>query len=86
MVMEWESKLHDKNQEMNLLVDRYEKKVRSMSTELEEQDNGLAQFRETISELNLKCTNLTDELDSVTQQKNKFQSDKDKYMKMNERL
>lgn len=84
--MEWESKLHDKNQEMNLLADRYEKKVRSMSTELEEQDNGLAQFRETISELNLKCTNLTDELDSVTQQKNKFQSDKDKYMKMNERL
>lgn len=46
----------------------------------------LEQFRETISELSNKCTNLTVELESVTEKKIKYLHDKDKYMKMNQRL
>ena len=46
--MEWQSKLHDKEQEMKILSDRYEKQEKSMQAELEEQDAKLEQFKETI--------------------------------------
>ena len=46
--MEWQTKLHDKEQEMKILQDKYEKQLKSMSAELEEQDSSLEQYRETI--------------------------------------
>ena len=48
VVMEWQSKLHDKEQEVKIQVERYEKQIKSMQTELEEQDANLEQFKETI--------------------------------------
>ena len=48
VVMEWQGKLHDKEQEMKIQVERYEKQMKSMQTELEEQDANLEQFKETI--------------------------------------
>ena len=86
VLMEWESKLHDKTQEMNLQAATYEKKVKSMATELEEWDISHEQFKETISELNKKCTDMTDELETVTHLKNKYLKDSKSYMLMNERL
>ncbi len=49
LVIEWQSKLHDKEQEMKMLADRYEKKLKSMQAELEERDASLTQSRDTIS-------------------------------------
>lgn len=37
-MMEWESKLHDKQQEILLLTKKYEKKLQSMQTKMEERD------------------------------------------------
>ena len=34
--MEWQSKLLDKEQEINLVADRYEKKLKSLQAEFEE--------------------------------------------------
>ena len=48
VVMEWEGKLHDKEQEIKIQAERYEKQMKSMQTELEEQDANLEQFKETI--------------------------------------
>ena len=57
-----------------------------MATELEEWDISHEQFKETISELNKKCTDMTDELETVTHLKNKYLKDSKSYMLMNERL
>lgn len=41
VVMEWQAKLHDKEQEINLIVAKYEKSLKSMQAELEERDKDL---------------------------------------------
>lgn len=41
VAMEWQSKLHDKEQEIKLVADKYEKKLKSMQEELEERDSSL---------------------------------------------
>ena len=86
MVVEWQTKLHDKEQEIRIMQDKYEKQLRSMSAELEEQDASLEQFRETIQQLNTRCTMLTDELEDVSAKKKKYLQDKDKLLKVVERL
>ena len=86
MVVEWQTKLHDKEQEIKIMQDKYEKQMKSMSAELEEQDASLEQFRETIQELNQRCTLLTDELEDVSTKKKKYLQDKDKLLKVVERL
>ena len=47
--MEWESKLHDKEQEIKMLVDRYEKKIKSIYVEMEEKNTDLETSRTSIS-------------------------------------
>ena len=41
VVMDWQSKMHDKDQEIKLVSVKYEKKLKSMQVELEERDNSL---------------------------------------------
>ena len=41
--------MHDKEQELNLVVDRYEKKLRSLQAEIEEKDTSLEKTKETIA-------------------------------------
>ena len=42
MVIEWQSKLHDKEQEMKMMAERYDKKLKSMQAELEDRDFSLS--------------------------------------------
>ena len=67
--MEWQSKLHDKEQEINLLVDKYDKKIKSMMAELEERDTNLGASRETITSLNHKCKKFEKDLELMTTKK-----------------
>ena len=86
VVMEWQSKLHDKEQEINLLVDKYDKKLKSMQTELEERDTNLTASRETISSLNHKCKKFEKELESMTTKKQKYHALFQKQEKLSLRL
>ena len=70
--MEWQSKLHDKEQEINLLADRYEKKLKSMQAELEERDTNLEASRETITSLNHKCKKFEKDLEVMSGKKQKY--------------
>ena len=67
--MEWESKLHNKEQEINLMVERYDKKIRSIQAELEERDTSLETQRETIDSLNKKCKKFTSDLEIMSTKK-----------------
>ena len=69
VVMEWQSKLHDKEQEINLLADKYDKKLKSMQAEMEERDNNLTASRETISSLNSKCKKFEKDLEVMSAKK-----------------
>ena len=46
--MEWQTKLHDKEQDFNLIADKYEKKIKSLLADLEEKVSNLDASRETI--------------------------------------
>lgn len=48
VVMEWQTKLHDKEQDFNLIADKYEKKIKSLLADLEEKVSNLDASRETI--------------------------------------
>jgi predicted nucleic acid-binding Zn-ribbon protein len=61
--------LHNKEQEINLIVDKYDKKLKSMQTELEERDNNLSASRETISSLNQKCKKFEKDLEIMSAKK-----------------
>ena len=70
--MEWQSKLHDKEQEINLLADKYDKKLKSLQAELEERDTNLGASRETITSLNHKCKKFEKDLEIMTTKKQKY--------------
>ena len=70
--MEWQSKLLDKEQEINLLADKYDKKLKSLQAELEERDTNLGASRETITSLNHKCKKFEKDLEIMTTKKQKY--------------
>ena len=45
--MEWQSKLHDKEQEIKIIIDRFEKKIKSFQVELEEKNSDLEMSRDS---------------------------------------
>ena len=70
--MEWQSKLHDKEQEINLVAERYEKKLKSFQAELEESNTNLQASRETISSLNHKASKFEKDLEVMSAKKQKY--------------
>ena len=70
--MESQAKLHDKEQEIALMTDRFEKKLKSMQAELEERHQDLDQSRETITSLNRKLEKLAHDLETMTEKKKKY--------------
>lgn len=63
--MEWETKLHDREQEVKLLTQKYEKKLRSMQAELEERDQTIMVNSDNLNKLNAKCNKLTTDLETM---------------------
>ena len=49
MVVEWQSKLHDKGEEMKLAVQKFEQKLKSLQAELEERDQILGANRNSLA-------------------------------------
>ena len=45
--MEWQSKLHDKEQEIKIIIDKFEKKIKSFQIELEEKNSDLEMSRDS---------------------------------------
>ena len=45
--MEWQSKLHDKEQEIKIIIDKFEKKIKSFQVELEEKNSDLEMSRDS---------------------------------------
>ncbi len=70
--MEWESKLHDKEQEIKMLVERYEKKIKSIHVEMEEKNTELETSRTSVSQLNSKLSKMTADLDEMKTKKTKY--------------
>lgn len=83
---EWQSKMHDKDQEMKMMSQRYEAKLKSLQAELEERDTNLAQRQDTITQLNDKCKKFQSEVEKIKEKKNKYHNECAKYQKMNQRL
>mmetsp|Transcript_11487 Transcript_11487/g.15502 ORF Transcript_11487/g.15502 Transcript_11487/m.15502 type:complete len:90 (+) Transcript_11487:513-782(+) len=84
--MESQAKLHDKEQEIRLLTDRFEKKLKSMQAELEERNQDMETQRDTITSLNKKVDKLVHDLETMTEKKKKYHHQYEKYNKMSERL
>ena len=84
--MEWQAKLHDKEQEIALMADRFEKKIKSLQAELEERYQDADTTRETITSLNKKVEQLNFDLETMTEKKKNYHRQRDKYSKMSERL
>ena len=84
--MEWQAKLHDKEQEIALMADRFEKKIKSLQAELEERYQDAETTRETITSLNKKVEQLNFDLETMTEKKKNYHRQRDKYSKMSERL
>ena len=78
--------MHDKEQEIALMTDRFEKKIKSLQAELEERYQDAETTRETITSLNKKVEQLNFDLETMTEKKKNYHRQYDKYSKMSERL
>ena len=78
--------MHDKEQEIALMTDRFEKKIKSLQAELEERYQDADTTRETITSLNKKVEKLNFDLEVMTEKKRKYHHNYEKYSKMSERL
>ena len=84
--MGWQTKLLNKEQEINLITERYEKKLQSMQAELEERDANLEQSRDMIAELDEKFKNVSSELYVCDTKRQRLQVSYEKYSNMCLRL
>ena len=63
--MDWEQKLHAKEQEIKVLVENNEKRIRSMQADIEEKEQNLEKSSEVINDLKTKCQKYQHECESV---------------------
>lgn len=65
VTMEWEQKLHAKDQEIKVLTESYEKRIRSMKSDIEEKEQNLEKTSDLINDLKTKCSKYQHECEAI---------------------
>ena len=84
--MEWQTKLLNKEQEIKLITERYEKKLKEMEDEQEEKEAKLEQQREELTDLDEKFKEVSNEFVVCDAKRQKLQTSYEKYSNMCQRL
>ena len=83
---EWQSKLHDQKQEMNVQAERYETQLRELQAEIEERDMNLEKSKATMKQLDERFLDCTRALEAMEKKKQQYKHQFSKSSKQAQRL